>query len=512
MEPSGPPVHHPDMSRPLLTLALAACLIPASWVAPARAANDPPRLGNPADSILNRTQEYQLGQQVYRQLLESGQVMDDPIINAYLQDLGQRIVASADNDGTQFTFFAIDDGRINAFAVPGGFVGINRGMIEIASSESELASVIAHEVAHVLQRHIVRRAESVAQSNLATMLATIAGLVVAANSSNPDVTAGVIMASQSAQAQAQINYTREMEYDADRVGISYLSQAGFDPNAMAAMFDSVGQRTRLYQSAYPEYLATHPVTVSRVNEARSRARGLPQRRNVDSRSFALVKARAAVAATSDMEALLERYPETEANRQGWAADARSYGRALALADGQRADQAAELMARLLQRHQDVVAFHLGLAETQRAAGQRAQALVTLANANRLFPRNRPVTRAYFEALMGDGQAELAHDLLLDLLFNVDDPTPPEVRRLAQAAGDAGEVAEGHAYMAEYNLMIGRLDEALMQLTLALRSPDLDEYQEARFTARLEEIERYMPRRPRREIEDPADRRRSSPQG
>jgi len=471
----------------------------------APAMDQPPRLGNSADSILDRNEEYRLGLSVYRQLLEGGVVLDDPLLNDYLNDVGQRLVASAGPDGTVFTFFAVDDGRINAFALPGGFVGVNRGLLDITHSEAELAGVMAHEVAHVLQRHFVRRTEELAQANMLTTALTIAGLVLTGRSDNPNATAGILYAGQAAMIQNQINFTREYEYEADRVGISYLADAGFSVTGMADFFDALAQRTRVYADQLPEFLSTHPVSVSRINEARGRERSYSLEQIPDTRRYMLMKARAAIASDRSTEEVLTRFEEPLQPGTPWEETARAYGRGLALAAGNQGDEASEIMAGLLREHDDVVAFHIGLAGAQTRAGNHAQALVTLSNANRLFPRSRPVTLAYFEALMADGHPQQAHTLLLDLLNNLPNPTPPEVRRLAQAAGDAGNLAEGHGYMAEYNIMLGDFDGALQQLGQALRSADLDEYQRARFEARRDEIRDAMPRQRRGRDNDGGDR-------
>jgi beta-barrel assembly-enhancing protease len=493
------------LPRILLTATIAVTVM-LSVPPPASAASteQPPRLGNAADSILNRNEEYRLGLQVYRQLLESGVVLDDPLLNDYLQDVGQRIVAAADNDGTVFTFFAVNEGSVNAFAIPGGFVGVHRGLLEATHTEGELAGVLAHEIAHVLQRHFVRRTEELAQANLLTTVLSIAGLVLSSGASGAagvEATTAIIYAGQSAMIQNQINFTREYEYEADRVGLSYLADSGFDVSGMADFFGSLAQRMRITTSQVPEFLLTHPVSVARINEARNRERNYELRRVSDTRRYALIKSRVAVLSHTGGQDLLESMEGLEAPPSRWTAVSRAYGRALALSSVGRSEEASEIMAGLLREHDDVIAFHIGLAEMQAQAGNHAQSLVTLANANRLFPRSRPVTLAYFEALMADGRPRLAHDLLLDLLNNIPDPTPPEVRRLAQAAGDSGDIAEGHGYMAEYNLMLGDLEEAVIQLTLALRSPELDEYQGARFEARRDEILEVMPRRRRSSAAD-----------
>ena len=223
----------------ILMLSCAATAASAAQVG-----NDLPDMGNPVDAIITRGDEYRIGMTVMRQLREQGQILEDPEISEYIQALGSRIAAQATDDGNRFTFFVMRDPAINAFALPGGFIGVNQGLLLATKSESELASVLAHEIAHVTQRHIARSIRAAGRQSLATTAMVIAGILLGAVGGG-DVAQAAIAIAQGTAAQQQINYTRSNEQEADRVGISYLAAAGFDPNAMPAFFETMNRRQGL---------------------------------------------------------------------------------------------------------------------------------------------------------------------------------------------------------------------------------------------------------------------------
>ena len=233
-----------------------------------------PEMGSPADAILNKSEEARIGRAIMRDIRNSGQVMEDPLITEYLNDIGRRIAAQT-NDGEQsFTFFAIQDHRINAFALPGGYIGVHTGLLQATRNEDELAGVLAHEVAHVTQRHIARAIHANSRQSLITTALMLGAIIVAAAGGSSDATQGAIAVAQGSAAQAQINFTRNNEYEADRVGIAALSDAGFDPYGMASFFEIISrQQTTSPEMRAPEFMRTHPVTTARVAEARAGSEG-----------------------------------------------------------------------------------------------------------------------------------------------------------------------------------------------------------------------------------------------
>jgi beta-barrel assembly-enhancing protease len=458
------------------------------------AANDLPDFGSPADSVLNKTREGQLGRSVMMQLYNAGVVVEDPLLAEYIQSIGAEIASHANNGSHRFRFFVVDDNRINAFAMPGGYIGIHTGLILASDNESELAGVLAHEVSHVTQRHIARSIYDSQRTSIMSMAAMLAAVLLGAATDMPgDALAGVISASQAAALQRQINYTRAHEHEADRVGIEVLAAAGFDPNAMGSFFEKLSRRYGVAQQNIPEMLQTHPVTANRIAEARDRARRLPQNRVTDSVSYSLAKARAEWLSARDPQTALRIF---ESNPDSGAAPNR-YGRALALSSLGRHDDAERIFRELVAEHPAVIAYRIGLGETLAGSGLSDQAMEVFAEAVRLFPRNVPLTIAYAEALIDADAPADAHRLLLDLLNNVP-PTPTQIRLIARAANAEGDTLNAYYYMGEYYLSIGNLPLAISQLRLALELPDAHAVQRARLNARLDEIMEFLPEEQRGE--------------
>jgi predicted Zn-dependent protease len=457
-------------------------------VALAASANELPDFGSAADVALNKSRERQIGRAAMLQLRNAGAILEDPQLTEYITLLGSKIASLANDGEHRFEFFVVDDPAINAFAMPGGYVGVNAGLILASDNESELAGVLAHEVSHVTQRHIARSVYDNQRSSIfsiATMLAAIA--LGAATDAGGDAMQGIVTASQAAVMQRQINFTRAHEQEADRLGIEVLSAAGFDPNGMASFFEKLSRRYGTTGEVLPEFLRSHPMSTARVAEARSRARTLPRATNVDTLSYGLAKARIEVLTQPTCEAAMALFEPREASEL----PADRYGRALALMCIGLHDNAERIFASLVQESPSVVAYRVGQAEALFEGGQTDQAMKVYEDARALSPRNVPLTISYAERLIAAGQPDIAHEVLLDLLNNVP-PTPTQIQLIARAANAEGDVANAHDYMAEYYVSIGNLPQALNQLRMALESPDINGIDRARFRARLEELIEYLP--------------------
>lgn len=447
-----------------------------------------PDIGSPADAILNSSEEAQIGRMIMRDIRASGQVVEDPLITEYINEIGSRIAAQSNDGDHSFTFFVIKDPRINAFALPGGYIGIHTGLIEATRNEDELAGVIAHEVAHVTQRHIARAVHANSRQSLLTTALMLGAIIVAAAGGDSDIVSGAMAVAQGTAAQQQINFTRTNEYEADRVGIASLADAGFDPYGMASFFDVMSRQQMVSPDLRaPEFMRTHPVTTARIAEARNRAREYPLVRSDDSTGYGLARVRMIVARfETAAEAVAYFENRSYANQN----DIERYGRAVAY---QRAGQywdAVDIFADLLEKDKSIIAYHIGLGETQVALDLPHDARRTFERALELFPRNVPLVIEYGDRLLELGEPIEAHALLLDLMNNVP-PTPEQVRLIARAASAAGEEAEAYYYLSEYRLMIGDLTGGIGYLQQALRLPDLQEIQRARFEARIDFIREFM---------------------
>ena len=461
-------------------LALAA-LSPAAEI-------NLPDIGSPADATLSKNDEARLGRAIMAQIRKMGQVVEDPLITEYVNEIGHRIAAQANNDGLHdFSFFVIEDPVINAFALPGGFIGVHTGLLEATRNEDELAGVLAHEVAHVTQRHIARSIHSGQRQSMMSMAIMLGAILAAVAGADGDAVQGAIAVAQGTAAQQQINFTRSNEYEADRVGIEALASAGFDPQGMASFFEVISRSNTPMEYRTPEFLRTHPVSSARIAESRNRARSYPPVHTNDTVNYGIARARILVASQDTPEEAV-RYFEREPYE--YQSDVERYGRAIAYLNDGRNSDANRIFEELANREPEVIAYHIGLADAQLAMEAIDESVDTFERARELFPRNVPLVIHYAEALLKLGHADKAHEILLDLLNNVP-PTPEQVRLIARAAIDAGEIAEAHYYMAEYRLMIGDLIGGVNFLRQALRVPELEEIQRIRFEARIDFIREFM---------------------
>lgn len=450
-----------------------------------------PDIGNQANAIISLEEEYRLGSMVVRGLRDQGQIIEDPEINEYLQNLGHQLASYTKVSGQEFQFFAVKDSEINAFALPGGFVGINAGLLLATRSESELAGVLAHEISHVTQRHIARSIAAGSRNTIVSSAAMLAAILVGAAGS-PDAAMAGIAAMQSVALNNQMTFSRANETEADNVGINLLTRAGYDPNGMWQFFEVLQrQHGTANEADIPSILRSHPVTLERIAETRSRA----AKYNItatDSMTYTLIRERMRVAMTPASESPLQYYlGKTE--QEASMGVAQQYGKALALVQSNQGVEAVRLLTSLQANHLTVMQFHTALGLAQLASNHQQAAIATLARAYELFPRNIPVTVRYAEVLLQAGNPKLAHEVLLDL-FNTVVPTPEQTKLIAMAANSAGEVAEAYYYMAEYQLMGGDLSLAMSQLQMALAVPNVTPIQRSRFQARLEEIQKAMPRK------------------
>jgi predicted Zn-dependent protease len=462
-------------------------------LSPVLAANeDLPDIGSPADTVLSRDYEQQIGRAIYKSLRDSGHVVTDPETQEYIQDIGQKIAAYAGDGGQKFRFFVVDDPAINAFALPGGYVGVHSGLLLATANESELAGVLAHEISHVTQRHISRAIYANQRASILTMAAMLGAILLGAATGSGDAISGAVAAAQGASAQQQINFTRSNEYEADRVGVGLLAQAGFDPMGMPDFFETLSRQTGPLAAQAPEFLRTHPVTVNRIAESRERARLLPRPDVTDAIGYRLTRARLRLLGSPTPDAALERFQGELQDPSRVGDIGIEYG--IALVRLQTGDFAAarEDFSGLLERSPSVIPFHTGLAQAELGLGNAAAAFRTYEKAMQLFPRNVPLTVHYAEALVQQDRPKDAHRVLLDL-FNAVPPTPEQVRMIAMAASGAGDVADAHYYMAEYHLMGGDIMLAADELRIALGIPGLDPIQRARFSSRLTEIQEIINR-------------------
>jgi predicted Zn-dependent protease len=475
------------MSRRAFPLVLSLVVALAPGAPPFAQSINLPDIGDPSQVYFGSDEEQRLGLDIMRRLRERGLIMDDVELNAYLDSIGQSIVTYADQNGVPFTFFLVRSGSINAFALPHNFIGINAGLLLATQREDELAGVIAHEIAHVSQRHIVRAIADMKRMALPLAAAMVASAALAAASKQAGQAA--MVGSMAASAQHQISFTRANEQEADRIGMRLLAKAGFDPRGMSDFFAMLERLSGgSSKDQIPEMLLTHPRPESRLADTQDRIEVPPVRRAAprDRKAYELAKARARVLATEDIHTLLREFEATPAKGDAAGEAAARYARALALRQAGRYGEAEQEIGRLLKGDPDRLAFRVEAAEIALARGDRAQAWRQFEEARQLYPDDFVLAMRYGRALATQGDPKLALRLLQPHLpRRPNDPLLYET--YAQAAQRAGDMAATHATMAEYHYLNGELLPAIEQLELGLRDPGLSPNQEARLRSRLKQF-------------------------
>lgn len=463
-----------------------------------------PELGPAGSNVITPQQEAQLGRSVVANIRNQHALLEDPLVTAYIQDVGHRLSSHSDRPDLDFTFFVVNDDDINAFALPGGFIGVNSGLITYTDNEDELAGVMAHEISHITQRHIARQMEGSKLDSLGALAGLLGAIIVGSHNANAGIAA--ISAAQAGIAQHQLSFTRANESEADRVGIKVLARAGFSPEGMVSFFEKMQQQYRLLGYNMPEFLSSHPLDLTRITEAKNRARQYHVPPHADSHSYALMKARIRVLTSTDIDETLRYFRTSDPENGSWTHRAYIYGEALCLTRQAHPHQAIKLIRGLL-KHDDVLAFHVALADAQIAAGQTKAGLKTFAGAAELFSGSYPLTLMYAKALLDVGQPQRARTML-ESLFATHKPDTGDMQLLAQAAGNSGEGADAHYYMSRYYAMSFKFGDAATQLQLALHTPGIDAYQRARYQAQLDQLRRDHAK----DIERDETKRRRGPDG
>jgi predicted Zn-dependent protease len=450
-----------------------------------------PNLSSPANLMLSKREQYELGYSVMLQMRQQGKIFDDPETAEYVQQIGQRLASQSADGGGYFHYIVLKSNQINSFAVTGGWVFIFTGVITGSRTESELAAVMAHETAHITQNHLARKLEESKRATL-TSLAAMLGTVLlgALGGGGGQAIEGGIVASQGLAEQQQINYSRSVEEEADRIGIQYLAAAGFDPEAMADFFSQLMREQGMQDSWVPAMLQDHPVDRERIADARERAAQYPPVPDTSSPDYYLIKARVRVLTAPGDVDIQRQYAQKIA--QGNHSLGTMYGDALALMQDDKAAEAVPILKKLIAQHGELHLLYAALGQAQAQAGEMKQALATFRIAMRLFPHNVPVTVRYAQTLMADGRNAQAHQILLDLFNNVD-PTPDQIELTARAASAAGDLGDAYYYMGIYQTETGNLPLAAQQYQLALATPHLTYVQRERISANLRQVRDYLAR-------------------
>ena len=505
--------------RRIALLSAALTLAVASVCAPAQESRLPD-IGSSAGELATPAQQQRYGEMMLAQLRQYDYLLEDPLIDDWLDTLGARLVANSDQPRQPFTFFMLRQRQINAFATLGGYVGVNAGLVLAAEREDEVAAVMSHEIAHVTQAHVLRAVERAQRDQLPILLAMLGAIVVAQSAggnSSDDAAQAVIVSAMGLAQQRQIDYTRSNESEADRVGIRTLARSHYDTGAMADFFSTLHARSRTNAANWygetPDYLRTHPVTTTRISEAKDiaaqMARGpvgfahatpagdnplLPDAFRIGASAptggtgqfdFArerlrVLSAETPAAAVAEYERLAKANSPNEAQR---------YGLAVARLRANQTAGAVRELAALLEARAGDRWITLALAEAEAQAGQHAKAserfeallrqnpdnrAVALIYARVLGERNTPESGRRAQAILRPLMARSANDAVFQRVF----------ARASEIAGDPVRAGEAHA---EAALLKGRPEQALVQLNTLMKRSDLDYYARARIESRVAAI-------------------------
>jgi predicted Zn-dependent protease len=463
---------------------LAAVLVASTFAMAANAtADELPDLGDVSQSAITPAQERRLGESIMRQIRSDPAYLDDAEVSDYLNAIGYRLVGNSPDPAGPFEFFCILDGSVNAFALPGGFVGVHSGLLLTAQSESELASVLSHEIAHVTQKHIARLIAGQQKAGLASM-AALAVAILAARS-NSDVSQAAIVGAQAGMIQSQLNFTREHEREADRIGLQILDKSGFDVHTMPVFFERLQKATRVYESNAPSYLRTHPVTYERIADVQGRIQGMPFRQVPDGIEFLLVRARLTAMEGNPRDAAAN-FTRLLNERKFSSEPAARYGLVVALlraGDFPRARKELASLQVLKARSPMIDAL---AAQTLVAGGEVEKGLAAYREALRANPGRRALSYGYADALIN---ARRANEALGFLSSKLESSTPDPRLYELQARGYAatGKRMQQHRALAEAYALRGNLPGAIEQLHIAQKAGDGDFYQKSSVEARLKEL-------------------------
>ena len=438
-----------------------------------------PSLGDTSSSIMSREQEHQLGRAWVSMLRGAVATLDDPLLKNFVEDHVYKLAETSQLEDRRLTFVAIDSPQLNAFAAPGGVIGVNGGLFLHAHTEAEFASVMAHELAHLSQRHFARNLEQQQRMRIPLMTAMLASVVLAA-AGGGDAGFAALASTQAAAIQEQRRFSRQNEQEADRIGITNLQQAGYDPRAMPDMFERLAQLSRFSRTP-PEFLLTHPVHQSRIADSRNRAEQLSGNERKDSVEYQMMRARVQLKYEQSPGVAAQRFRLLLDEHDGEHAAAR-YGLAMALIRSGQYDEAAEALQPLLDSRSDDIAVNL------LALQQREPALTRLNGLLAAAPDNYPALQSKADTLLGARRYQEAEQVI-NRLANLRSQDPDVWFLAAEIRGLAGNILGVHMARAEYFMLAGDLDQAGQQLDLALKRADDNFVVTSRINARKQELAR-----------------------
>jgi predicted Zn-dependent protease len=441
-------------------LAILSCL-PAT---PAAAQVNLPVLGDSVSGTISTQQEYEFGRELLRQIRRETPMLNDPLIMEYIVSLTFKLAVNSELKDNRLEFVLIDSEILNAFAAPGGIVGVNAGLFLHADNEGQFASVLSHELAHISQRHYARSVQQQQRNALPSVAGLLASLIIASTVGG-DAGQAALMTTQAVGQENQLRYSRSNEQEADRIGIRTLYNAGFDPYDMAGMFEQM-MRMKSFSRRLPEFLSTHPLDENRIADSKNRANTLPDVSYIQNIEFLLMKQRVTMHYANDRDAEIQSLRRALPQLNGIDADAATYGIALGQIENGQFAEATQTLEPLLQKDPTRITYVMLQADIARKARQYERALSILRDNLGINPNNHPLTMAYALTLEESGRHGEAADVLERQ--SLVRPNDPELWfQLAEIQGQAGNISKVHQARGEYFITVGDFTRARNQFNLAL---------------------------------------------
>ncbi len=436
-------------------------LLPAN---PAAAQVNLPVLGDSVSGTISTQQEYEFGRELLRQIRRETPMLNDPLIMEYIVSLTFKLAVNSELKDNRLEFVLIDSEILNAFAAPGGIVGVNAGLFLHADNEGQFASVLSHELAHISQRHYARSVQQAQRSALPSVASLLASLIIASTVGG-DAGQAALMTTQAVGQENQLRYSRSNEQEADRIGIRTLYNAGFDPYDMAGMFEQM-MRMKSFSRRLPEFLSTHPLDENRIADSKNRANTLPEVSYIQNIEFLLMKQRVTMYYANDRDAEIQSLRRGLPQLNGIEADAATYGIALGQMENGQFAEATQTLEPLLQKDPTRITYVMLQADIARKASQLDRAQSILTDNLSINPNNHPLTMAYALTLEESGRHTEAAEVLERQSLNR--PNDPELWfQLAEIQGQAGNISKVHQARGEYFITVGDFTRARNQFSLAL---------------------------------------------
>ena len=472
-----------------LALVFSSLLLTSSL---ALATNDLPNIGSSSSRVFSLIEEQSVGDDYMRQLRAIAPIVNDAEINDYIQHLGFKLVENnPDAANRQFSFFVIRQNTINAFAMPGGYIGVHTGLISRSETESELASVLAHEVAHVTQRHLARRLELQNQLTLPSLAAFAAAILIASQAKNAETGMGAIMGAQGLAQQAMINHTRSNEAEADRIGIATLYRAGFDPAGAIGFFEKMQQNQRYHSNAF-EFLRTHPLSRSRITDARLRAREYPKRRPLQRPTYSLIKEKI-TALTAKITPVTLNKQKTRYKNGDIKTAQQLYGYAIFMIRAKEFSIAESILTELQQSDSSQPSYAIALAQLDIERKTPQKSLQNIQSLLIQSPGNQALVETLAELFLANQDYAQARELLLKNI-HMTEFAPYMYKLLSEAQDGAGFKSEVFESEGNFLLSMGDLGGARIQFEQALNYTTEDPYARSRLNSQINQIKEFSRQR------------------